>query len=168
MANKVFSDFNALIKHLENNIVLDIQKIGEEVKNVLRNNVRVLWYERNGMNWTPQDYERTWQLIDSISVSKAIKLGNKYQVEVYYDTDKIVPMYGTEDKPWTRHMSITDFSDVSEAIPFWVEEGNNNSPIYSYEGVYPVKTTIEDLKSDDYIKTRLKELLEMQGYRVIS
>ena len=167
MASKVFSDFNSLIKHLENNILIDVQKIGEEVKTVLKNNVRVLWYERNGTGWTPQDYERSFQLINSITCKKAIKVGNKYQVEIYFDTDKIQPMYGTDDKPWTRHMSITDFEDVSEAIPLWIEEGNNNSPIYSYEGVHPVQTTIDNLKSDNYIKERLRELLKTQGYKVL-
>jgi hypothetical protein len=167
MANKTFKDLNSLMKHLENNILLDVQKVGEEVKSILRNNVRVLWYERNGTNWTPKDYERSWMLIDSISVSKAIKIGNKYQVEIFFDTDKIIPMYGTDDKPWTRHMSIIDYKNVSEAIPLWIEEGNNNSSIYSYEGVHPVQITKDDLKSDNYIKERLKELLEMQGYKVL-
>jgi hypothetical protein len=167
MASSIFSDFNSLMRHLENNILLDVQKVGEEVKGVLRNNVRVLWYERNGMNWSPQDYERSWQLINSITCKQAIKKGNKYQVEIFFDTDKILPTYGTDDKPWTRHMSVVDYSDVSEAIPLWIEEGNNNSSIYSYEGVYPVKTTVDDLKDDNYIKERLKELLEMQGYKVI-
>jgi hypothetical protein len=168
MASKVFSDYNALIKHLENNILSDIQKIGEEVKGILRNNVRVLWYERNGMNWSPQDYERSFQLIESITCRKAIKTGNKYEVEIFFDTNKIIPMYGTDDKPWTRHMSVVDYTDVSEAIPLWIEEGNNNSSIYSYDGVHPVQTTKQDLKDDNYIKERLKELLEMQGYKVIS
>jgi hypothetical protein len=166
MSGKAFRNFAELIKHLENNILIDIQKIGEEVKNILRNNVRVLWYERNGMNWSPRDYERSWQLIDSITCKKALKVGDKYQVEIFFDTDKIQPMYGTDDKPWTRHMSIVDNHSVADAIPYYIEYGNN-SPIYEYEGVHPVETTITDLKSDDYIKERLKELLEKQGYKIL-
>ncbi|MDD4779013.1 MAG: hypothetical protein PHT02_00220 [Tissierellia bacterium] len=171
MSNKGFVNLDKIInkfmKQIEESVIVDLNKIGEEVKGVLRNNVRVLWYERNGMNWEPQDYERTYQLIDSITCKKVIKIGNKYQVEIFFDTDKIQPMYGTDDKHWTRHMSVVNYSDVSEAIPLWIEEGNNNSRIYSYEGVHPVQETKEWIKNDNYIKERLKELLEMQGYKVI-
>jgi hypothetical protein len=166
MGKKSFDSISELMKHLETCVLLDTQKIGNEIKNVLRNNVRVLWYERNGMNWTPQDYERSWQLIDSITCTQVVKKGNTYNVTIFFDTDKIIPMYGTDDNPWTRHMSIVDYSDVSEAIPLWMEEGNNNSSIYSYEGTYPVRETKEWIKDDDYIRERLKELLEKQGYEV--
>jgi len=165
MASKVFSDFNSLMKHLENNILLDIQKIGEEVKNVLRNNVRVLFYERNGMNWTPENYTRTYELIDSITVSPVNKIGNKYKLSVYFDDNKIHPYKVSGE--WSAHESVVTEENISKNLPFYMEYGNQSS-LYSYEpDSPPVETTIKDLKDDNYIKTRLKELLEMQGYKVI-
>jgi hypothetical protein len=166
MANQLFRDLNSLYKHLENSILLDVQKIGEEVKNVLRNNVRVLFYERNGMNWTPEDYTRTYELIDSISVSPIKKIGNKYEVSVYFDDEKIHPYKVAGE--WSAHESVVTGENISQNLPFYMEYGNQSS-LYSYSpDSPPVQTTIEDLKSDDYIKERLKELLKMQGYKVIS
>jgi hypothetical protein len=165
MANKVFSDFNALMKHLESNVLLNIQKIGEEVKGILRNNVRVLFYERNGMNWTPEDYTRTYELIDSLEVTPVKKIGNKYEVSVFFNDEKIHPYKVAGE--WSAHESVVTGQDVSQNIPFYMEYGNQSS-LYSYSpDSPPVQTTIEDLKSDDYIKERLKELLEIQGYKVI-
>jgi hypothetical protein len=165
MASKVFDNYNLLVKYLENNILLDMQKIGEEVKNVLRNNVRVLFYERNGMNWTPEDYTRTYELIDSLTVTPVKKIGNKYEVSVYFDDSKINPYKVAGE--WSAHESVVTGADISQNLPFYMEYGNQ-SPLYSYKPTSPpVETTIQELKDDNYIKERLKELLEMQGYKVI-
>ena len=86
MANKTFKNWDELLKYCENNIVISLETIGEEVKKILRNNVQKLWYERN---YEPTHYTRTYELIDSITVSKARKIDNGYEVVVYFDTDKI-------------------------------------------------------------------------------
>jgi hypothetical protein len=157
-----FKNLNALFKYMEKTQPIDLEKLGNEIKGWLRNNVRVLWYERS---YTPKFYERTFELIESITCSKAKKIGNgEYQVKIYFDTDKINP-YSGENGMWSQHQSITNGADVSSFIPLWIEEGQNSS-IFSYEGVHPVRITKEEIKEDDYIKTRLKELLEHRGYRV--
>jgi hypothetical protein len=70
MGNKEFTSWDSLFKYLEEQVEVNINKIGEEIKSVLRNNVRVLWYERP---FTPQYYSRTYELIDSISLKRAKK-----------------------------------------------------------------------------------------------
>jgi hypothetical protein len=165
MASQIFKNYNDLIKHLENNILIDLQKIGEEVKGILRNNVRVLFYERNGISWTPENYTRTYELINSLKTTSAKKTGNKYEISVYFDDDEINPY--KVDGEWSSHESVVTGTDISKNLPFYMEYGNQ-SPLYSYKPTSPpVQTTIDDIKSDNYIKERLKELLEMQGYKVI-
>lgn len=160
MGNKEFTSWDSLFKYLEEQVEVNINKIGEEIKSVLRNNVRVLWYERP---FTPQYYSRTYELIDSISLKRAKKTAlGTYECEIYFDTDKINP-YPSENGEWSKHQSITDDEDVSEFIPLWVEEGEN-SPLFSYEGVYPVRETKDFLEEDKYLKNRMKELLEDKGF----
>lgn len=161
-----FKSIKELNKYIERKYIEEfIKKIGKEVYNILYNEVRVEWYQRNGIDWEPKDYERTFQLLNSITCSPVFRNGNEYLVKIYYDTDKIQPMFGTEDKPWTRHMSIINHKDVSEAIPYYIEYGNN-SPIYEYQGVHPVKNTLEQLDEDKHLLTRFKELFELKGIKV--
>jgi hypothetical protein len=160
MGNKQFTTWDSLFKYLEEQVEVNIQKIGEEIKGVLRNNVRLLWYERD---FTPQYYTRTYELIDSITCRKAKKTAiGTYEVEIYFDTDKINP-YPSENGEWSKHESITDGSNVSQYIPQYIEEGQNSS-IYSYEGVHPVRETVDWEKDDRYLKNRMKELLEDKGF----
>lgn len=162
-----FKSIKELNKYIEKKYIEEfIKKIGKEVYEILYHEVQTEWYQRNGVNWSPSDYERTLQLLSSITISPIFKKNGGYFVKIYYDTDKIHPMLGTDEKPWTRHMSVTKKEDVSEAIPHWIEEGNNNSSIYAYEGVHPVKNTLEQLDEDKHLLTRFKELFELKGIKV--
>lgn len=160
-----FTNLSDLFKYIEKEIPINLEKIGEEVKSVLRNNVRLLWY---GRSFTPTHYTRTMEYIDSISLKKAKKVGDSWQVEIYFDTDKINP-YPAENGEWSKHESITNGEDMSAAIPYFIEFGNNpngKNPIYEYEGVRPVGETIDWIKEDNYLRNRMIELLEMKGYKV--
>lgn len=151
------------MKHLESQMVLNLAKIGEEVKGWLRNNVHLLWYNRP---FTPQNYDRTFELIECLSVRPVKKTGNgQYQVEIYFDTDKM-NTYPAENGQWSKHESITTGTDVRLFIPLWIEEGQN-SPLYSFDGVHPVETTISEVEQDHYIKNRMMELLRDKGYKCV-
>jgi hypothetical protein len=161
-----FKSIKELNKYIEKKYIEEfIKKIGKEVYEILYHEVQTEWYQRNGVIWTPSDYERSMQLLQSVTCSPVFKNGSEYSVKIYYDTDKIQPMYGTDDKPWTRHMSVVDYSDVSEAIPYYIEYGNNSS-IYEYQGVHPVKNVLEQLDEDKHLLTRFKELFELKGIKV--
>ena len=163
MAGKEFKSISAALAYLETHVVISLERIGEELKGVLRNNVRLLWYERD---YTPTHYTRTYELIDSITVSKAKKVGNGYEVMIYFDTDKINP-YPASDGEWSKHQSITTGTDVSVYIPLWADQGQN-SPLFSYEGVGFMKETIDWIKEDEYLKNRMIELLVMKGFNVLN
>lgn len=160
---KEFRTIEEALQYLEASIVLNLEKIGEEIKSVLRQHVWVLWYNRP---YTPTHYTRTLELIDCLTVTKAKKIAGGYEVMIYFDTDKINPYPPANPGEWTRHQSITDGQDVSEFIPLWIEEGQN-SPLFSYSGVHPVQETIDWEKEDQYVFTRMKELLGRQGFKCL-
>lgn len=150
------------MKYVESNVVVDLEAIGEKIKNILRENVKKLWYERN---YTPTHYTRTFELIDSITVSQARKINKGYEVVIYFDPDKINP-YPAENGEWSKHESITTGTNIAPYLPLWIEEGQN-SPLFSYEGVHPVKTTKEYLRQNQYIIREMAKLLEAKGFKVI-
>lgn len=153
-----FKDMNSLLKYIELNLPINLEKIGEEVKNVLRENVENLWY---GRNYTPTHYTRTMEYIDSIQCSKARKIGGGYQIEIYFASDLILP-HSPNGGEWGQHESVYG-EDVSSAIPYYIEYGNN-SPLFSYDGVRPVGVTKDWLNDTDYVKKRMRELLSKYGY----
>jgi hypothetical protein len=158
----MFNSIEAALKYIEANLPINLNKMAEEIKSILRNNVRVLWYERD---FTPTHYTRTMELIDCISVKKAVKIGNAYQVKIYFDTNLINP-YPSENGEWSKHESITDGRDVSQYIPSFIEYGQN-SPLFPYDGVHPVQETIDWIKEVNYLKTRMMELLKDKGFSCI-
>jgi ABC-type molybdate transport system substrate-binding protein len=159
-----FKDLKSLNVYIEKTYLIQaLNKIGEEIKGWLRNNVRLLWYERS---YTSTAYSRTYELIDSISVRQAKKMPDGYyQVEIYFDTD-LMNTYPASDGEWSKHESITTGTDVRLMIPAFVEWGQN-SPLFSYEGVHPVQTTYEEIRDDNYLVTRMKELLGNAGFKCV-
>jgi len=153
-----FKDLNSLLNYIEANIPVNLEKIGEEVKNILKDNIEKLWY---GRNYTPTNYTRTREYINSLQCSNAKKIGGGYQVEIYFATDLILP-HSSDNGEWGQHESIHG-EDVSVAIPYYIEYGNNSS-LFSYDGVQPVQHTKEWLNDADYVKKRMRELLSGYGY----
>ena len=94
-------------------------------------------------DFEPVMYERTYELLNSITQSEVVKLSNgTYYVEIYYDTDKIRAYPRENDGlsyKWGQHTSF-DGEDVSEFIPLWIEKGTNN-PYYSHKGTDSMEDT---------------------------
>ena len=156
---KTFNTIEELMIYLQNQIPVSLEAIGEEVKKILRDNIQTLWYDRP---YTPTHYTRTMEYINSILCSKATKIANgQYKVEIYFATDLIQP-YISNNGEWNQHASIYD-EDVSAQIPYYIEEGNN-SPIYLYKGVHPVKITKEWIEDTDFVRKRMVEFLGKYGF----
>lgn len=154
--------FKQLEQVLLQKIALSVEEIGKQIKEMLRKNVQELWYERS---YTPTHYTRTFELIDSITVTEAKRVPDGYQVVIYFDTDKIHPYPPAKPREWPRHQSVTDGADVSFYIPWWVEFGQK-SPLFSYEGVHAMEKTKEEVIDDEWIKQRIKEVLGVRGFIV--
>jgi len=160
-----YRNLNDLFIHVGKEYIEKIVgKIGKESFDMLYKEIEVEWYNRR---FTPQQYDRTMQLLHSLTYTPVIKNKNEWYVKIYYDTDKIIPMDGTVDKPWTRHKSIVDNESSAEALPYYIEYGNGDSPIYQYEGVSPVGNVKGRLIEDNYVLERFKEILALKGIKYI-
>lgn len=73
----------------------------------------------------PLSYDRTFELYNSVSVGN-VNIGTKYVTfEIFMDTEQI-GAYVTEGEQWNQHASVRD-EDVSEMIPYWIENGTEGS-----------------------------------------
>lgn len=53
---KYFKDLNSLFDYTEKSIPVTLEQVGEQIKQILRKNVKELWYDRP---FTPNYYTRT-------------------------------------------------------------------------------------------------------------
>lgn len=110
-----------------------LEQVALEVLEKWKELIRVRVYEQNMLKADPTNdyYARTCQLLESIE----LKWENPLLVTIYYNTEKILPSMMLDRKSFNRHTSFSGV-DWSNAIPYFVEIGNGNSKVYSYEGVH--------------------------------
>lgn len=164
MADRTFPKLSDYYKYIEKEMVINLEQIGEEIKGYLRTLILTDWYHEH----MPTYYERTEMLINSLKVTKAKKVNDKYEVKVYFDPDMIKPVPAQEAGMFPAHSNITDGASswggksYGELLPLWIEEGQK-SRIYPYNGIGMVKETRETLlNEDEYLKVRMMELLELK------
>lgn len=141
MAKYNFSNRGQLERYLEKMVKDGLEYCAWMAENMLKKLLKERLYDA----YDPKMYDRTFELLNSISHSEIIKLNNgTYFIEIYYDTDKI-RSYPRERGDfgqyvaWGRHTSFKD-EDVSEWIPLWIEEGTKNK-YYSHKGTHSVEDT---------------------------
>lgn len=166
---QVFSNLKELQKYLEKHVELNIAKIGEEVKGVLRKFILDDLYG----SYTPTMYDRTNQFLEAVEVKPVKKTGNTFSVEIFINPDKIYP----EVRPygeWSAHASSLgeNYGDtsyggksISEWLIEWLEYGNNS--LFSREKIGMIENTREWIRDDNYIYNTMKARLEQAGFTVI-
>lgn len=159
--SKRHATVSSLQAQLKNDIVQAINgKITDICIRVVRDNLleRVYWeYAPNG-NYS---YDRTYELLDSVTVGN-LKVGYKYATfEIFMDTDKINP-YVTDGNGWNQHASV-DPIDTSEYIPLWVEEGTSGS-LWDRDGAFYMQQSHYELFSRLHVV--LAHELRKQGWKV--
>ena len=68
---KTFSNWKDLEKYLTSIINAEIQKVGEEVRKALQQELRAKFYGRAGYHQNQEStdwYDRTWQLVECITL----------------------------------------------------------------------------------------------------
>ena len=120
--------------------------VGDTVKRVLIDSTKRMWYSQSN----PTMYERTMDILNSITVENVTVSKNVYNARVYFDIDKIrqVEIPGN----WNQHMSVdgdTQFEGrrISSWVVEWISYGQN-SPLYSYEGGGHIQATQEYAKDE--------------------
>lgn len=111
-----FQEMNTLFQMI---VEETLEKVTKEVEEELTEYVMKKWYA----SYTPKQYYRTMEYINSITRIKANMAENGYiETEVFFDTDKIHP-YIREKGELNAHASVSG-ADVSKRIPEWIENGN--------------------------------------------
>lgn len=125
-----------------------LNAVGEEIANILWNNVDTLWYSRP----YNQEYStRTNEIIDSITNAFPIKVNDKtYSVEVYFDETKIQPH--ASEQFFNQHMSLDGSTSyegraIGSWVIQWMEEGQR-SPVHPYAGVHFFKKTVKKVGNE--------------------
>lgn len=168
MIMKYFDNLQELINYVNKEVPINLEKIGEEIKGYLKTRLLVDWY----MSSSPEYYTRTNMLIDSITASKAKRNGDRYDVEIYFDANKIVPQTAPNKGEFPAHQNITNGvssyggKSYGELLPIWIEKGEHSS-IHSYIGIHMIENTkLDFLKGDKYLLTRMIELLKLKGFDI--
>ena len=113
---------------------------------------------------TPSMYQRTFEVLRALTVGVAHIEGNSVSVEIYIDSDKIVPY--TRDEGWNAHQSF-DGSPFNKELPYALEFGTGgNTPHQTpaFEFIRKSKTEIED--KNLHLK-RLQGYLKIKGLDVV-
>lgn len=172
MSRITFKTYSALQGHLKESIIEAVQgKITEICINVVKDYIQRNVYEA----YVPDNdsYDRTFDLINSVTVGN-ISTGTKYVTfEIYMDTEKINPQIRTSSfnqegdgyTGWNAHADVYDL-DMSEYIPMWIEEGTEGS-LWDREGAHYMYDSWVDLSGGDLARA-LADALRNQGWKITS
>jgi hypothetical protein len=164
MANKTFTSLDKLMKYLENDIIYSLGIVAEDIKKIIRDYVEKEVYQK----YEPYEYNRTYELLNSLDISEIKKTGNIYSFSVFFNPEKI-NMYNTDDK-WSQHKSVFGYESwhgmqLNELIPWFIENGTENS-LWDRDGIYSIEYVRERLeKTDEHLK-KIKQILKSKGYAV--
>lgn len=155
MVNIKYKDLDGYLNSKIKKAVLECGKIAElELKKNLIDN----WYKANG---SPADYERTYELLHSITIKPTLIKGY-ISCEIFFDDYKIEARESTNKGGWNIHMS-SDFKDVSNMIAEWIENDVNGG-LFPHSGAYMVRDTYNYMLRN--YKMLLKRELKKQGLNV--
>lgn len=157
-----FKSFKALNSHVDNKVALIAQKqMGEYVRSVLRQ-----WVVNTVYADTPNQYDRTYDFLNSLTIDSVSKVGNITSCSVYFDSSKIKPH--EVDGWWNQHMSVFGYyqdkinsEPINEMLPYYLNYGTD-SPIYSHEPSEFIEKAFKELNNGSF-KRKMIAYLATQG-----
>lgn len=154
---KNFKSLKELAKYMnEKALPKAMDGVGEKCKNIVKNRIDEDVYEK----YTPVEYDRSYELRNSIISTEPTNNNGTITVEVKHDTNLI------NATPPNQHMSVVDQSDVSSHLPKWINDGNIGHVFGQGEWTEPRPyrdNTIEQIKQNDIFKKELKKELSKQN-----
>lgn len=119
-----------------------LAEVAETVLEEWKMRVKQRVYEQGKLKANPNNnyYERTNQLLESLELQWIDPL----TVTIGYNTEKILPSMMLNKYTFNRHTSFSG-EDYSNVIPYFIECGNGNSNIHSYEGIHAMEEVIKIL-----------------------
>jgi len=134
--------------------------VGEKIKKILQNYLKKNWYNVS----SPMFYQRTFEVLNSITVKEVAQVGNEVEVEIFFDETKIISKESTFQlyghmKRFNHHMSINhdtgyNGADIGIALVYWMNYGQNSS-LHAYSGASFLEDTLNEISVK---KTHLVEL----------
>ena len=154
---KKFQNLSSYFNYVDKILEKCMKEVGVQLKNEMANYI----FEKVYRERTPEEYVRTFQILDSITYNLDGSNGT-YKVKVGYDTDLIKPEYN-EDSFFNSHMSLSG-EDVSDITPYFIEKGNGRNPYKHYDGVNALRFMKEYI--EDYATVKLAVLLHQKGIKI--
>lgn len=162
----VFNSMSDMLKYVQNEIaIVSKNELGERIKKELAAFVfkKVYFYPA-------YEYDRTFDLINSITIGDVKEEDGGISCSVYFDSDKIIPTQS--DNKWQQHRSVFNYDEdikysesISDMIPYYLEYGTQ-SPIYSHPAHGFMEATIRSLNKGLF-KREIKKILKSRGYEVL-
>ncbi|EPC8410984.1 hypothetical protein CN553_12480 [Bacillus cereus] len=161
-----FDSVSALHAHLKRSIIDTIQnQITNICIKVVQENVKKNVYD----TYMPKGeyaYDRTFELLNSVTIDN-LKIGTKFATfEIIMDTDKI-NAYNRNGAfggvGWNAHADVSYTEDTSEYIPMWIEEGTSGS-LWDRDGAHYMEKSYHKLDAD--IPKELAMALRREGWDV--
>lgn len=136
-----------------------LENTGKETTKLVKNRIDKDVY---GVQPTPANYVRTYELRESVEPSKVKSKGNVSEIEIGHNTDKIRP------NPPNQHMSVIDGRSSAESVAEIVHDGKSGK-IFG-EGYWTQKRPYMsnakgELEGGKY-KEFMKDSLTKQGFTV--
>ena len=161
---KTTADLKRVMQHLERHVKFSLEEVARVVEEEIKDYIKRNLYDK----YEPQAYTRTYDYINSLTIRKAKKIGNGYSVEIFFDTDKIMPRPPDGAGRWSRHSSITSYNrggsgdDVSDMIPVWMEYGTSGS-LWDRDGIYSIENTKKIMEQTKYHLHEIVKILKSRG-----
>lgn len=138
-----------------------LEEVAEQVFIEWKGLIKKKVYDDGRLKADPSNkyYKRTNQFIESLELNWITPLS----VEITYNTEKILPSMMIDRYSFNRHTSFSG-QDWSDMIPTFIEEGNGDSPIHSYEGLHIFDEVCRNLTQS--FNAMMEEALLKQGLSV--
>ena len=150
-----FRNLNDYFNYANNKLIKPIlSEIADKTLIELKNTVQEKLYD----SYTPKLYERTYELLDSISKTKVYQEDGFYKVKIFYDTDKIFPHIRSAKEGYNAH-ALWDGTDISDSIPFMVEYEYPYGEYKTENGIHAIDD-VKDWINREFNKLFIKKLKE--------
>ena len=148
-----FRNLNELSEYMKKKVLpTAIKKVGNTVKDKLKDRI-----DKDVYSFSPSQYERTYQLRESVVVKSSEIKKDEITVEIGHDYDLINAI------PPNKHVSVADQSDVSYWTGYWINFGQVGGIFGQGFWTKPrpyMDNTKKEIKKENTLKKELKKNLK--------
>ena len=155
------------LKDMQNYIASQMKEVAKkELSKVVFTELKKFVKQNVYSAYNPSQYDRTYQLLNSVTIGELESSGKSIVCSVYFDPNKIKPAFA--DNFWNQHRSVFDYdtdkkhnAPINEMIPYYMNYGTD-SPVYSHDETLFLEETIKSLNSG-LLRSELIKFLKQRG-----